>query len=256
MIATLSFETNEASIHVQIESKMIMNIIDNGDTTFFRHKHLDTHIGIDYLKESQIIQINPSQLELEHVTFQSKGKIDILDDLNIDISLFGEKKNFDLFIAFAPEELSETLDRYGNAGNIFFDAKISGKTANGNIPTINAKFGCEDAYFDNKLNHKKVDSLNFHGSFTNSGGKDLSNMKFELLDFYAQPEAGTFKASLHVVNFESPEIEMTLDSDFDLNFLAEFANQTDFENLEGQVELKMKFHDIIDLTNPEKSMKS
>ena len=252
--ATLSFETNEASIHVQIESKMEMNIIDNGDTTFFHHKHLDTHVGIDYIKDSQVIQINPSQLELEHVTFQSEGKIDILDDINIDISLFGEKKNFDLFIAFAPEELSETLERYGNAGNIFFDAKISGKTGNGNIPTINAKFGCEDAYFDNKLNHKKVDSLNFHGSFTNSGGKGLSNMKFELLDFYAQPEAGTFKASLQVVNFESPEIEMTLDSDFDLKFLAEFANQTDFENLEGQVELKMKFHDIIDLTNPEKSI--
>jgi len=253
-IATLSFETNEASIHVQIESKMEMNIIDKGDTTFFRHKHLDTHVGIDYFKESQIIQINPSQLELEHVTFQSEGKIDILDDINIDISLFGDKKNFDLFIAFAPEELSETLDRYGNGGNIFFDAKIYGKIANGNIPNINAKFGCEDAYFDNKINHKKVDSLNFHGSFTNSGGKDLSNMEFELMDFYAQPEAGTFKATLHVVNFESPEIEMTLDSDFDLNFLAEFANQTDFENLEGQVELKMKFHDIIDLTNPEKSI--
>jgi hypothetical protein len=252
--ANLSFQTTEKSVHVQIESKMEMNIINDGDTSFFRHKHLKTHLDIDYFKTINQVVINPSQIELEHATFQSKGKIDVTDDCNVNISLFGEKKNFDLFIAFAPEELTETLERYNNAGEIYFDAKIAGKTINGHVPAIKAKFGCKNAYFDNKTNHKKLDNLSFRGYFSNASGKDLSKMEFALEDFNATPEAGNFNAKIHVVNFESPEIDMTLDSDFDLNFLAQFINQTTFNNLKGKVQMHMKFHDIIDLSNPEKSI--
>ena len=57
-----------------------------------------------------------------------------------------------------------------------------------------------------------------------------------------------------VKNFDSPDIDMTLDSDFDLEFLASFINITSFDKLDGDVQLHMKFHDIIDLTRPEKSI--
>lgn len=252
--ATMSFKSNDEEVFAFVDTKMEMNIIQDGDTTFWKHKHLNAHLDIEYFKETEMLVLNPSELELEHAVFEGEGVIDIADDFNLDLALYGEKKNFDLFIAFAPEEIIPYLERYNNAGDIFFDAQISGKSANGHIPFIMAKFGCKDAYFDNKLNHKKVDQLNFQGYFSNQGGKDLSNMEFSLEDFTARPEAGTFAANLHVKNFESPDIDLTLDSDFDLNFLAAFVNETSFEDLHGQVNLHMKFHDIIDLTHPEKSI--
>ncbi|MEX1003372.1 MAG: AsmA-like C-terminal region-containing protein [Crocinitomicaceae bacterium] len=252
--ATLKFKTSDEHVYAFVDSEMEMNIIQSGDTSFFKHKHLKTHLEIDYLKADEILLINPSEIELENASFNGEGSIDISDDFNLDISIYGEKSNFDLFLAFAPEELGPVLNRYENAGKIYFDAKIKGKTANGEFPYISATFGCEDAYFNNKINHKKIDELNFKGYFNNSGGKDLSNMEFAVEDFSARPEAGTFVANIHVKNFESPEIEMSLDSDFDLEFLAKFINQTSFQNLEGKVQMHMKFHDIVDLSHPERSI--
>ena len=47
---------------------------------------------------------------------------------------------------------------------------------------------------------------------------------------------------------------MNLVSDFDLDFLAKFVNSKELKGLKGKVILTMNFHDIIDLSHPEKSI--
>lgn len=252
--AELSFKTDSSSIVASVEAQLEMNVIKDGDTTFFKHKHLNIKSDIEYLKAEQQIIVNPSVLELEHATFNAEGFVDILDDFFIDFSLYGKKDNFELFMALAPEELYPTLKTFENSGEIDFDVKIAGNSSFGNTPIIDAFFSCKNAYFENNVTHKTVDKLNFSGSFTNNGMKGLENMEFRLTDFTARPEAGTFATNLIVKNFESPDIDMSLDSDFDLGFLTSFINATNFEDLEGKIKMHMKFHDIIDLTHPEKSI--
>lgn len=252
--AELSFKTNEDHVLAAIDAQMEMNVIKGGDTTFFKHKHLNISSEVEYFKEDEKLVISPSELELEHSTFSGEGTIDIKNDYDIDLNLYGKKKNFKLFMDLAPEELHPTLAIYDNAGDIEFDVNITGKAVNGNTPHVYAVFGCENAHFENNLSHKKIDQLNFSGYYTNNGLPGLENMEFKLSDFSAKPEAGTFTANLFVKNFDAPDIDMTLDSDFDLEFLASFINATSFENLGGNIQMHMKFHDIIDLTNPERSI--
>jgi hypothetical protein len=198
--------------------------------------------------------IQPSEVMLEKALFRMDGSIDLDDDMNLDIKFQGTKPNFDLFMAFAPEELAPALARYDNAGKIFFEASITGKSINGHNPLVTADFGCEDAFFNNKRSQKRLDELHFKGHFTTGVLRNASTMEFSLTDFSAKPEAGTFSGALHVKNFESPEIEMKIRSEFDLEFLAEFLNLTQLEELKGHVALTMNFHDIIDLNQPEKSI--
>ncbi len=252
--AKISFKSDTARVLTSVNAQLEMNVIKDGDTTFFKHKHLNINSEIEYLKEVQQIMINPSVLELEHATFNGEGFVDILDDFYIDLSLYGTKKNFELFMALAPEELYPTLKTFENAGDIDFDVKIAGKSTVGNTPIVDAVFNCKNAHFENSVTHKKVDELNFSGTFTNNGLKGLENMEFSLTDFTAKPEAGTFATNLYVKNFDSPEINMTLDSDFNLEFLTSFINATSFEDLQGDIQMHMKFHDIIDLTRPERSI--
>lgn len=252
--ADLAFKSNDEHVLASIDAQLEMNIIKNGDTTFFKHKHLNINGDIEYLKEDDIIYINPSELELEHATFKSEGMIDVADDFNCDIVLYGHKKNFELFMAFAPEELAPTLGMYDNAGDIEFEVQIQGKAVNGSTPFVYATFDCKDAHFENNISHKKVDQLGFSGHFSNNGEPGLEHMEFSLTDFAARPEAGSFKVNLQVKNFESPDIDLTLDSDFDLEFLTSFINATSFQDISGNIKMHMKFHDIIDLTKPEKSI--
>ncbi|MBA3971640.1 MAG: hypothetical protein H0X46_05755, partial [Bacteroidetes bacterium] len=252
--AESKFKTSDEHLMVGFESKLLLNIIKDGDTTFFKHKHFKLHTKLDFDKKKHVLTIQPSEIEMENGVFGIDGSIDVDDDVNLDLRIHGNKPNFDLFIAFAPEEIIPALKKYDQSGKIFFEAKLKGKTSNGRQPAIEAWFGCENAFFKNMESEKKLGQMYFKGHFTNGAKRNLSTMEFSLEDFSAKPEAGTFTGYLKVKNFESPEIETRIKSDFDLDFLSKFLNLKDFTNLKGSVAFTMNFHDVIDLTNPENSI--
>lgn len=252
--AKSKFKTSDNHLMVSLDSKFELTVLKSGDTTFVKHKHLDLKTELHYVEDQKILTIKPSAIKLENATFNMYGQADFDDDLYVDIAIEGQKPNFDLFLAFAPSELTPVFQRYENAGKIFFKASIKGKTINGHNPLVLAEFGCAEAFFSNKRSKKRLDDLFFKGYFTTGDSGTVSTMEFGLMDFSARPEAGTFSGNLKVKNFESPEIDMQLRSDFELEFLADFLNITDIEDLKGHVILTMNFHDIVDLSNPERSI--
>lgn len=255
--AEASFKTSNGHIGVEFESDLIVNVIDNGDTTVVKHKHLsmDTHLDLD--EESGILTVNPSEMTLEHGDFKINGTIALKDSMNMDLNIHGVKPNFDLFIAFAPEELIPTLELYDNAGEIYFDANIKGKAASG-IPAVEVDFGCDKAFLKNNSTDKEVTEMHFEGHFRNTLNPkhDLSAMEFALRNIHAVPESGFFDGNILVSNFESPDIDMDVRSDFSLDFLFKFLNLKDLSDLKGKVVLSLRFHDIIDLSNPQLSIQS
>ncbi|MDR6968698.1 hypothetical protein J2X31_002724 [Flavobacterium arsenatis] len=252
--AIVRFEKNETHINMGLDSDFYLNILKNNDSTFVKNKHFDIFTAFSFHKKTHKIEFEPSEIQFENGLFGMEGSIDFDDDFNMDLTFSGKKPNFDLLIAFAPEPLSETLKSYDNRGDIFFEAAVKGKSSNGHRPAVSAKFGCKAGFFDNKETHKKLDQMSFTASYSNGESRNLSSSIFKLTDFFAKPEAGIFKGDLVVKNFISPEIDMKIDSDFDLDFLTKFFNLKDFSNLTGKVALKMNFHDIIDLAHPERSL--
>ena len=251
---TTSFKTTNKHLSIGLDSKFELSLIKNGDTTFIKHKHFEVDTKLDLDELTQVLSITETEVLLEGASFQFGGKVDFKDEANVDLHFKGNNQNFDLYLAMLPKDLSESLKEFDNQGKIFFDARIKGKTMNGQQPQINAKFGCKNGYFNNLESKKKLEKIGFKGSFTNGSKRDLSTMRFELENFSAKPEAGTFKGKLSVENFDSPTIDMNLISDFELDFLAKFLNIKELKGLSGQVILTLNFHDIIDLNNPEKSI--
>ena len=251
---TTSFKTTNKHLSIGLDSKFELSLIKNGDTTFIKHKHFEVDTKLDLDELTQVLSITETEVLLEGASFQFGGNVDFKDEANVDLHFKGNKQNFDLYLAMLPEGLAKSLKEFDNHGKIFFDARIKGKTMNGRQPQINAKFGCKNGYFNNLESKKKLEKIGFKGSFTNGSKRDLSTMRFELENFSAKPEAGTFKGKLSVENFDSPTIDMNLISDFDLDFLAKFLNTKELKGLSGRVILTLNFHDIIDLNNPEKSI--
>ena len=252
--AKSNFKTAGDDVQMFLDSKFIVTYIDNGDTTFIHDKHFDVHTEIDYIAEKEILKIVPSEIALEGAVFNMDGEIDFKNDMDLNINFKGEKPNFDLLIAFAPEELAPTLKKYDNRGKVFFNGSVLGPSINGNTPYINAIFGCSEAFVENTANDKKLDNLKFTGHFSNGIDRDITSMEFSLKDFSANPEAGVFSGDLNVTNFLEPDISLKLISNFKLEFLANFFNLEYLQDLSGDLELTMNFHDIIDLEHPEKSI--
>lgn len=248
------FKTTKESIEIGLDTQVELSIINAGDTTFIKHKHIeiDTDLTID--QGTSTLHISPTEILLDGGSFNCSGSMGLTGDMDVHLLFSGNKPDFNLFIGFVPDELKSTLAQFENKGKIYFSALVKGKAGMGNDPLILAKFGCEDGYFNNHVSGKKLDAIGFKGSFTNGIQHKPSTMRFELENFSARPEAGTFSGNLVVENFESPDIDMKLISDFDLDFLARFLNADALKGLAGRVKLTMNFRDIIDLEHPEKSI--
>ena len=208
--ATSRFVGGENSLMIGLESQLILTVINDGDSTIFKKKHFNANTELDYNKGNGILTIHPSEVIMKNAVFGIDGSIDVLDDFDIDIEIHGNNPNFNLLIAFAPEELIPTLEEYENAGKIYFEATIEGKSLSGHHPSINAEFGCDSAYFRNPITNKMLEQIGFKGHFTNGEARDITSMEFVLENVTAKPEAGTFLANLKIKNFESPEIDMRL----------------------------------------------
>ncbi|MFO7703016.1 MAG: AsmA-like C-terminal region-containing protein [Psychroflexus maritimus] len=252
--ATSQLKSLDNQIKIHLDSDLTFNLINQQDTSFIKNKQMELHTDFLYDLKGSKIDFDKTQVEVESGVFGMSGHIDLADEVNMNLKFEGQKSNFDLFIALAPEEVSEALMVYENQGDVFFEASIKGKSINGNSPLVEARFGCKNGFFDNIEENKKLSDLNFLGSFTNGSERNIRTSEVKIQNFSASPEAGIFKGNLRITNFESPEIDLELDSDFDLNFLTGFFNLNDLRNLTGQVDLKMKFNDIIDLENPEKAL--
>ncbi len=248
------FSLKNSIIAGHIDTKFELNIIKNRDTTFINKKHFEVHTDLTFNKNTGILNIQPSGIVMENGDFELEGSIDTKNDVNLDLSVNGTKPNFDMLIAFAPTDVIPILEKYKNAGEIYFKATIKGTSNKGNRPFINAHFGAGKAFLENTSNEKKIDKMGFKGHFTNGEKRDITTMEFSLTDMTASLEKGEFKGSVFVKNFESPEVDMQIDSNFNLNFIADFLELEQVEDISGDVSLKMNFHDIIDIDKPEKAL--
>jgi DNA replication protein DnaD len=252
--AISKFKTQEDHLFIALKSRFKLSLIKDGDTTFLKNKNFNIDTEIDLNKKRQILTFSPTEIELEEAAFGFDGDIDLKNDMDLDLHFHGNKPDFNLLVAMAPQELTSTLEKFENRGKLFFEASVKGKSINGNQPAINARFSCDEGLFNNTESGKKLENIGFKGSFTNGKRRNASTMRFVLENFTAKPEAGRFNGKLTVENFDSPEIDMKLNSDFDLDFLAKFLGTKELSGLSGRVILKMNFHDIIDIDQPEKSI--
>ena len=252
--AKTKLKTNDDGMTLALDTKFKLSIIQDGDTTFLKNKHMNVVTDIHLDETYSLLTIDETEIGIERASFGFKGKVDLKNEMDLDLNFHGVKPNFDLVLAMAPEELIPTLEKFDNKGRIFFEATVKGKSLNGQQPAINANFGCEDGFFNNLDTRKKLDKIAFKGNFTNGKKRNASTSKFEMENFTAKPEAGVFTGKFVMENFDSPEIDMQLKSDFDLDFLSKFLTYRELQGLSGRVALTMNFHDIIDIENPEKSI--
>lgn len=248
------FELNDNNITGHIDTDFELNVIKDKDTTFIHKKHFEVHTDVEFNHKTGMLQIEPSRIVMENGDFELEGSVDTKKDFDLDLLVKGTKPNFDMLVAFAPVEVIPYLEKYDNAGEIYFNASIQGPSIKGNQPFIDAKFGASEAFLENPKSDKKIDQMGFNGHFTNGKNRNASTMEFSLTQMTASLDKGNFKGSLLVKNFESPEIDMQIDSNFNLNFIAEFFELERAQGATGEVSLKMNFHDIIDIDEPEKAL--
>jgi hypothetical protein len=240
----------ETDIFAKLKGDILLSVRLN-ELDLAKEKAIYFQTELDYVKAEQLVKISPSELFVQGVNFSFSGTADLDNDMELDLRIRGEKEDFSLFFALMPDELDEFVQRYRNAGNIYFEALIKGKSANAHIPFIEAKFGCRNGFFQNTNVNRTLDQLSFVGYYTNGAEGTLKSSEFRLLDFNAVPEQGVVKANLILRDFLDPYVDLKVYTDFDLQFLADFFQLSSLENLKGKVLLDVNYDELVDISKPE-----
>ncbi|WP_435579090.1 hypothetical protein [Gilvibacter sp.] len=123
------FIQKDSIIAGHIDTELELNVIKDGDTTFIRKKHFELHTDVSYNEDTGILDIEPSGIVMENGDFELVGSIDILNDVDLDLTITGTKPNFDMLIAFAPADVIPVFgalqQRWGNL--LFRDHRRSGQ---------------------------------------------------------------------------------------------------------------------------------
>lgn len=241
-------------LYIDLLSDLHLDVLAHGKPTFFVNKAIHLDMEWDFDELTKVLQVLPSKASLGKAQFKVEGSVDFDHDMDIALQIRGDKPDFGIFAALLPDDIAEGLNRYQNAGKIFFEGTVEGKAINGHIPAVNVAFGCEDAWFLNKKAKKRVNDLRFTGSFTNGEERTLRSSVLQLRNFYAKPEEGEFQGHLLIKNFEDPIVKLDIHADLDLEFLGKFFQLRELNDVSGKVLLDMKFDEIIDLSFPGESL--
>lgn len=245
-----TFETSPKHVNASLDARFVLNIIKDGDTTFIKHKHIDFDTEINFLKGDHILTIAPTAVHLEGSEFNVDGTINFLNDMDLDLNFAGNKPNFELFFAMAPESMLPLLSTYENSGQIYLKGSFKGPSLNGHNPAIHASFGCKNGYIKKDNSDHALKDLNFNGYFTNGKDHTLESSKFALHEFKAKPRIGKFYADVEITDFTAPEVDAKLESNFQMDFVSKFFDLKHLHDFKGSAIINLEFKDIIDLENP------
>lgn len=225
-----------------LDSELFLYYYRSGKTTWFRE--LPFGLELDMVIKDGVVQILPSQLTVEAGALDVEGTIDLEKDLMTDMRISGRKKNFDVFISFAPPEVLEKLKEFRNEGDIFFEGIVQGPI-DVQSPLIDLRLGCERTMFEHRSLGKALRDVAFSGRFRTGDDGGLAGAFLELQNLYGEPEKGLIRGTMRVDNFLDPRITMDFHANFQLEHLKAFYNVEAIEEGSGLVTIDITLDEYV-----------
>ena len=225
-----------------LDSKIFLYYYTSGNTTWFRE--LPFGLDLDMVIENGMVTFLPSKLAVEAGTLDVEGSIDLNNDLMTDLRISGRKKNFDVFISFAPPEVLEKLKEFRNEGDIFFEGIIQGPV-DVRSPLIDLRLGCERTMFEHRSLGKALRDVAFSGRFRTGDDGGLEEAFLELENLYGEPEKGLLRGTMRVDNFLDPRITMDFHANFQLEHLKAFYDVESIEDGSGQITIDITLNEYV-----------
>ncbi|MCW5899663.1 MAG: hypothetical protein KIT10_10365 [Flavobacteriales bacterium] len=230
------------TMRMGLKSELFLHHYRSGSTTWFRE--MPFGLDCDMAIHGGLVTILPSKFVVEAGTLNLDGTLDLDNDLMLDLKVGGRKKNFDVFISFAPPEVLEKLKEFRNEGDIMFRGTIQGPI-DVQSPLIDLRLGCQNTMFHHVRHEKALRDVAFTGHFRTGDDGGLEGAFLELVNLYGEPEKGLLRGTLRVDNFLDPRVTMDFHAHFQLEHLKVFYELDAIEDGSGLVTIDITLDEYI-----------
>lgn len=187
---------------------------------------------------SQVLRIDPSSLNLSGLAFETWGMIELGDMPRIDLAYTASNEGLELlnFIFLGILDLNE-IEQIGD-GSIHLNGSVQGHMGGNELPVIRVNGEANDLGFRIKAVDRDVSGISFRIFATNGGKSDLSEASVEVQDFGARFPEGSLYANISASNVKSPQLDIELDCDLELDGLEEMIKNNQLSRLSGSVAIE------------------
>ncbi len=240
--ATAFLSARDDAMHMGLKSALFVQHYTSGTTAWFRE--LPFGLECEMIIDGGMVTILPSLLRVEAGILDLEGTLDLDNDLMLDLKVGGRKKNFDVFISFAPPEVLEKLKEFKNEGDIIFRGIVQGPI-DVRSPMIDLRLGCKNTVFHSTKYEKALRDVAFTGHFRTGDDGSLETGFLELVNLYGEPEKGLMRGTLRVDNLLDPRITMDFHAHFQLEHLKVFYELDAIEDGSGLVTIDITLNEYI-----------
>jgi hypothetical protein len=252
----LKGDFSEKQFSLAIESEGQLLAFEQSKKEILRDKKLLVELNLNVNSEKGIYTFEKGEITIAAMQVSLSGSIRSAR-AGGETDLLVEGKNFDVseIISLLPENAANKLADYSSDGSLYFKAAYKGKTTEGNSPSLNADFGIEKGDISHKPSGISLEEVSVKGNYVMKDIRKTETATLSVSSFHASLADGRLSGAFSIRNFLHPDVQTTLDAEFDLEKLAQFLRLDTLEEISGNATLnasfRASFNDIENITASE-----
>jgi uncharacterized protein involved in outer membrane biogenesis len=183
--------------------------------------------------DSILVKLDDGSISIGNAKFIFNGIYDLQNQGYIDLSFKASVEDLSLFSLFLSNEGLKNL----KSGDVYCEGTLIGKTLI-EFPAVNISFGLKDVDLINPITKREIKNLNLGGSISSGKSDDWSDAKLKIDTLFADLQGGYLNLSGSILNFKTPEIDLSVFLSADVTGLEKVFNLGSITDLKGKITLK------------------
>lgn len=234
------FSENQFSLDIVSQGQLYL--FEQSNKEILRDKKLGIELVLNVNSERGIYKFEKGDVTVAQMQVALTGSIRSAR-AGGETDLLVEGKNFDVseIISLLPENAAKKLADYNSDGGLYFKAAYKGKSGEGNSPSLNADFGIENGEISHKPSGIALEEVSVKGNYVMKDIRNTETATLNVSSFHASLANGRLSGAFNIRNFLHPDVQTTVDAEFDLQKLARFLHLDTLEEISGNATLNASF---------------
>jgi hypothetical protein len=234
----------EVKLDIDINKVKYLTINEQGE----RNVRLNGSIVMNPLTKE--VEVKPSSMSVSGLDLETWGTYKYEDVPSLDFTYKATNEGLEVlnFLFRGVLDLDE-IEQIGS-GTMRLSGDVKGNLGN-ELPVIRMNGGADEIGFRIKSLNKDVTGISFNIFATNGSKLDLSESYMDITGFRARFPEGHITANVTVSNIKSPELNIEVDGNLDLEGMEKMLKSDFLSDLEGYVHLSGRINGRVDRKNGE-----
>lgn len=231
--STIALKYGEDVTNLAISAQLNTTDLSSGSEQYIVDKDLKINTKFAVKTQEEIVEIFPSDLQIQEVGLKTKGTVNYSETSAIDITFSNANTTAASLLSILPASFTSSLDNIDLDGDVVINGFFKGKTYGRNQPSLGFDFALQNATVGVKGQNLNLSGVNASGSLSIPNMGSLSTAEATCQIKNASSNNNTINGDIRVSNFDRPAISWDGNAKLDAPFIFGLIDSSAFTAQDG-----------------------